>query len=96
MPTCPSGKGDGLENRLSEMACGFKSYRWRLESLFYWGNNMDINREYNNIESSFAMEDLIFDEECAKRVKSVLSGELSVQDAIAELNEKYKKNCKSV
>ena len=34
MPTCPSGKGDGLENRLSEMACGFKSYRWRLESLF--------------------------------------------------------------
>ena len=57
---------------------------------------MDINREYNNIESSFAMEDLIFDEECAKRVKSVLSGELSVQDAIAELNEKYKKNCKSV
>ncbi len=25
--TCPSGKGDGLENRLSEMACGFKSYR---------------------------------------------------------------------
>lgn len=57
---------------------------------------MDINREYNNIESSFAMEDLIFDKECAKRVKSVLNGELSVQDAIAELNEKYKKNCKSV
>lgn len=26
---CPSGKGSGLENRLSEMACGFKSYRWR-------------------------------------------------------------------
>ena len=68
----------------------------QIDSLFYWRNNMDINREYNNIESSFAMEDLIFDEECAKRVKSVLSGELSVQDAIAELNEKYKKNCKSV
>ena len=56
--------------------------------------NMNIKREYNNIQSSFAMEDLIFDEECAKRVKSVLSGELSVQDAIAELDEKYKKNCK--
>ena len=57
---------------------------------------MDIKREYNNIQSSFTMEDLIFDDECAKRVKSVLSGELSVQDAIAELDEKYKKNCKSV
>ena len=57
---------------------------------------MDINREYNNIESSFAMEDSIFDEECAERVKSVLSGELSVQDAIDELDKKYKKNCKSV
>ena len=57
---------------------------------------MNINREYNNIEFSFAMEDLIFDEECAKRVKSVLNGELFVQDAIAELNEKYNKNCKSV
>ena len=55
---------------------------------------MNTKREYNNIQSSFAMEDLMFDEECAKRVKSVLSGELSVQDAIAELDEKYKKNCK--
>ena len=55
---------------------------------------MNTKREYNNIQSSFAMENLIFDDECAKRVKSVLSGELSVQDAIAELNGKYKKNCK--
>ena len=38
MPTCPSGKGGGIENRLSEMACGFKSYRWRLESLFHRKN----------------------------------------------------------
>ena len=53
-----------------------------------------LNGKYNNIESSFAMEDSLFDEECAKRVKSVLNGELSVQDAIAELDEKYKKNCK--
>ena len=35
MPTCPSGKGGGIENRLLEMACGFKSYRWRLKSLFH-------------------------------------------------------------
>ena len=57
---------------------------------------MKIDRQLSSIESSFAMEDLQFDEECRNRVKSVLSGELSVQDAIAELNEKYKKNCKSV
>ena len=56
--------------------------------------NMNTKREYNNIQSSFTMEDLVFDDEIAKRVKSVLSGELSVQDAIAELDEKYKKNCK--
>ena len=55
---------------------------------------MNTKREYKNIQSSFAMEDLIFNDECAKRVKSVLSGELSVQDAIAELDENYKKNCK--
>ena len=55
---------------------------------------MNTKREYNNIQSSFTIEDLIFDDECVKRVKSVLSGELSVQDAIAELDEKYKKNCK--
>lgn len=37
-PTCPSGKGSGLENRLSAMACGFKSYRWRFGTLIieYW------------------------------------------------------------
>ena len=55
---------------------------------------MNTKREYKNIQSSFAMEDLIFNNECAQRVKSVLSGELSVQDAIAELDKKYKKNCK--
>ena len=30
LPTCPSGKGSCLENSLSEMACRFESFRWRL------------------------------------------------------------------
>ena len=65
-----------------------------IRNLIFGVLNMNTKREYNNIQSSFAMENLIFDDECAKRVKSVLSGELSVQDAIVELDEKYKKNCK--
>ena len=43
-----------------------------------------------NIESSFAMEDLPFDEECRDRIKKILKGTLSVQEAIVELNKKYK------
>ena len=39
LPTCPSGKGSGLENRLSEMACRFKSYRWRMSKI---DNNREI------------------------------------------------------
>ena len=50
MPTCPSGKGSGLENRLSEMACGFKSYRWRFpgaarQAHVDVANNLSVSRE---------------------------------------------------
>jgi hypothetical protein len=36
------------------------------------------------------MEDLAFDVECRKRVRGILSNELSISDAINELNIKYK------
>ena len=55
---------------------------------------MDKNREYNNIESSFAMEGLSFDDECAKRVLSVLNDTMAVEDAIAEIDAKYKNKLK--
>ena len=55
---------------------------------------MDKNREYINIQSSFAMEGLPFDDECAKRVLSVLNGTMTVEEAIAEIDAKYEKNCK--
>ena len=52
-------------------------------------NNMASERKLTNIESSFAMEDLPFDEECRDRIKKILEGTLSIQEAIAELNKKY-------
>ena len=55
---------------------------------------MNTNREYNNIESSFAMENLLFDDECAYRVKYVVNGTMTVEEAIAEIDKKYEKNCK--
>ena len=61
---------------------------------FHPENYMNTKREYNNIQSSFAMEGLQFDDECAKRVLSVLNGKMTVQDAIAEIDAKYEKNCK--
>ena len=54
-------------------------------------NNMMPERKLTNIESSFAMEDLPFDEECRDRIKKILKGTLSVQEVIVELNKKYKK-----
>lgn len=48
-----------------------------------------IDRKVSSIESSFQMEDMLFDEECRKRVKDVLEKNMSVADAIAELNRKY-------
>ena len=51
---------------------------------------MAPERKLTNIESSLAMEDLPFDEECRDRIKKILEGTLSIQEAIAELNKKYK------
>lgn len=51
---------------------------------------MTPERKLTSIESSFAMEDLSFDEECRDRILNILDGTLSVQDAIAELDKKYK------
>ena len=50
---------------------------------------MIIDRKVSSIESSFQMENMLFDEECRKRVKDVLEKNISVVDAIAELNRKY-------
>lgn len=51
---------------------------------------MTPERKLTSIESSFAIEDLPFDEECKDRIRNILKGTLDVQDAIAELDEKYK------
>jgi predicted RNase H-like nuclease (RuvC/YqgF family) len=51
---------------------------------------MTLERTVSSIESSFLMEDLAFDVECRKRVRGILSNELSISDAINELNVKYK------
>lgn len=50
---------------------------------------MIIDRKVSSIESGFRIEDTLFDEECRRRVKGVLTKNISVADAIAELNKKY-------
>ena len=50
---------------------------------------MIVDRKVSSIESSFQMEDMLFNEECRKRVKDILEKNISVADAIAELNRKY-------
>lgn len=52
--------------------------------------SMTIERRINSIESSFKMENMKFDEECRTRVRIVLTQKISVSDAIAELNKKYR------
>jgi hypothetical protein len=51
--------------------------------------SMIIDRKVSSIESSFQLEDMLFNEECRKRVKDVLEKNISVADTIAELNKKY-------
>lgn len=51
---------------------------------------MIIDRKVSSIESSFQMENMLFDGECRRRVKSVLTKNISAADAIAELNRKYR------
>lgn len=50
---------------------------------------MTVDRKVSSIESSFQMENMLFDEECRKRVKDVLTKNMPVVDTIAELNKKY-------
>ena len=50
---------------------------------------MKIDRKVSSIEPSFAMENLYFDAECRSRVTKVLEGNVTVADAVAELNKKY-------
>lgn len=50
---------------------------------------MIIDRKLSSIESSFQMENILFDEECRKRVKDILAKNMSAVDAIAELNRRY-------
>lgn len=50
---------------------------------------MTVDKRVSSIESSFKMEDMQFDNECRKRVKSVLEEKISVSDAILQLNKKY-------
>ena len=51
---------------------------------------MTIDRKVSSIESSFKMESMPFDTECRKRVRDVLVKKVSVNDAIAALNRKYR------
>lgn len=50
---------------------------------------MIIDRKVSSIESSFRMEDMLFNGECRRRVEDVLCKNISAVDAIAELNKKY-------
>lgn len=50
---------------------------------------MIIDRKVSSIESSFRMENILFNGECRRRVKDVLAKNVSAANAIAELNEKY-------
>ena len=51
---------------------------------------MTIDRKVSSIESGFEMESMPFDIECRKRVRDVLVQKVSVADAVAELNRKYR------
>jgi predicted RNase H-like nuclease (RuvC/YqgF family) len=51
---------------------------------------MTMERKVSSIEASFSMESLKFDDECRKRVKEVLADEVTVSDAIEELDKKYR------
>lgn len=50
---------------------------------------MTIDRKLSSIEASFNMENMPFDDECRERVRKVLNKEITIEDAIEELNKKY-------
>lgn len=51
--------------------------------------HMTVDRKISSIESSFRMENILFNGECRRRVEDVLAKNISAADAIAELNKKY-------
>lgn len=51
---------------------------------------MTVDRQVSSIESSFRMENILFNGECRRRVEDVLCKNISAADAIAELNRKYR------
>ena len=51
---------------------------------------MTVDRQASSIEAGFRIEGMPFNEECRKRVKDVLEKNISVADAIAELNKRYR------
>ena len=50
---------------------------------------MTNERKLSSIEASFKMEGMSFDQNCRERVRKILNNEMSVADAIEELNRKY-------
>lgn len=56
---------------------------------------MMIDRKVSSIESSFQMENMLFDGECRRRVEDVLAKNISAVDAIAELDRKYSVSAKN-
>ena len=50
---------------------------------------MTVHRIIASIEANFAIENMIFDEPCRKRVRAVLACEKSVEEVIKELYDKY-------
>ena len=50
---------------------------------------MTVERKVGCIETSLKMEDMELGSEGIERVKGILTGEISVSEAIAKLNEKY-------
>ena len=51
---------------------------------------MNNNTILASIEANFTIENMPFDEPCRNRVRAVLAGEVSVEEAISELHNKYR------
>ena len=50
---------------------------------------MSVESMVENIRANFAMEDMHMSKDDERRVTGILSGTLSIEDAIAELDKKY-------
>ena len=51
---------------------------------------MNNNTTLASIEANFTIENMLFDEPCRNRVRAVLTSEISVKEAISELQDKYR------